>query len=460
MVMLGYSLLLTLALIVSAPWWVVRMMTTDRYRDGLGQRLGRVPAALREAARDKRIVWLHAVSVGEVLAASRLIGELEAALNEAAASEAALGTTAPRAQRWRVVISTTTRTGQALACERFGAERVFYMPLDFAFCIRPYLRALSPAALLLTESELWPRLLHECWRANVPVAVVNARISDRSFARAMKVRKLWSRFLRMPTLWLAQSDETADRLRTLGVTETSLRATGNLKYDIRAPKESRVAALIKKEAKGRPILVAGSTVTLDRRYEDESVITAWRTNARVDHGCLLVIAPRDPETFIETEHRAYEYKVLTATSLQTGLSSEGIFRELQENEDDGDLEIVILDTVGDLASVYSIADIAFVGGSLVSRGGHNPIEPAHFGVPVIMGPSFENFRDVVTRMTLAQSIRIVNDDVELEAAFNELLSNPHAARAMGERGRAVFESQQGATARTVEAIVAMLRGRA
>ena len=151
----------------------------------------------------KRVIWLHAVSVGEVLAASRLIVELETALGEG----------------WRVVISTTTRTGQALARERFGADRVFYFPLDFAFAVRAYMRALKPAALVLMESELWPRVLHECKRAHIPIVVVNARVSDRSFARATRVRGIWGRMLRKVTLWLAQSEEDARRLCAMGAVE-------------------------------------------------------------------------------------------------------------------------------------------------------------------------------------------------------------------------------------------------
>ncbi len=149
--MLVYSALLTLALVLSSPWWLLRMVTTQRYREGLGQRLGAVPEALAAAVQGRRAVWVHAVSVGEVLTASRLVGELEAALGDG----------------YRVVISTTTRTGQALARERFGGRRVFYMPLDFAFAVRAYLRVLRPVALILMESELWPRMLHECGRGGV-----------------------------------------------------------------------------------------------------------------------------------------------------------------------------------------------------------------------------------------------------------------------------------------------------
>ena len=430
-IMLLYSFALTVGLVVSAPWWLFRMATTSRYREGLWERLGRVPAALISAASGRQMVWLHAVSVGEVLAASRLVGELEAALGEG----------------WLVVVSTTTRTGQALARERFGAERVFYMPLDFAWAVRRYLRALKPRALVLMESELWPRMLHECERAGVPVAVVNARVSDRSFARGTKLRVAWGRALRKVTLWLAQSEEDARRLVAMGARAEAVRVGGNLKYDVRAPKVSRVAELIREVAAGRPIVVAGSTVD-DRPASEDQIFMqgvmgpVWQSFPEA----LLVLAPRHPERFDEVAELAKEFgSTIRATDL---LKREGM-TALRE-------KIVVLDTIGDLAAVYGIADAAFVGGSLVKHGGHNPLEPAQFGVPVVMGPSFENFRDIVSQMHAANGICIVTDEFEGHEALLNLLGMRVSDREIGERGRRVFEEQQGATKRAVEAIVAMV----
>lgn len=431
--MLGYSALLTLALLLSSPWWLLRMATTQRYREGLRQRLGTVPTHLLTAIRGKRVVWIHAVSVGEVLAASRLVGELEAALDE----------------EFRVVISTTTRTGQALARERFGAERVFYMPLDFAFAVRSYLRALKPVALILMENELWPRMLHECGRRGVPVVVVNARMSDRSFARAMRIQSVWGRVMRKPALWLAQSNEDALRLVIVGVRRESVQVAGNMKYDIRAPKQSRIAELIREAAAGRPIIVAGSTVD-GVPLEEELVIDAWKQSPGNQTSALLVLAPRHPERFqtVESLLQAHRYAKASAWSAP-------------RDDDSGapsTIDVVLLDTIGDLAAVYGIADVAFIGGSLIKRGGHNPLEPAQFGVPVVMGPSFENFRDVVATMQEAAGIRIVQNKDELGLALADLLTHREQAKAMGERGRQVFEQQQGATARTVKALVAMIEG--
>ncbi len=441
--MLGYSALLSLGLLASAPWWLARMATTQRYREGLGERLGRVPVRLRAAVAGRRVVWVHAVSVGEVLAVSRLVGELDAALNGDDVGE-----------RWMVVVSTTTRTGQKLAGERFGAERVFYFPLDFAFAVRAFLRVLRPALVVLAESELWPRMLSECERGGIPVAVVNARVSDRSFGRAVRVRAVWGRVLRKVTLWLAQSEEDARRLVTLGVDESRVRVSGNLKYDVRAPGESRVAALIQQACGGRGILVAGSTVAGLRKTdvsEDSAVIHAWAGELR-DAGVVLVLAPRHPENFSYVYSVAIEYSTLLASELLANpnelLGSSCHLREGERRP----VEIIVLDTIGDLAAVYRLADVAFVGGSLIRRGGHNPLEPAQFGVPVVMGSSFENFRAVVAKMQAAEAIRVVKNEDELGATLVRLFRDRDAAQSMGEAGRHVFEAEQGATSKSVAAL--------
>jgi 3-deoxy-D-manno-octulosonic-acid transferase len=434
--MMGYSWLLLAALVLGAPYWLARMATSGRYRAGLRGRLGVVPAALRAGVAGKQVVWVHAVSVGEVLAATRLVAELSAALGDG----------------WVVVVSTTTATGQALAKERFGAERVFFYPLDLGWAARAYLKALRPRMLVLMESELWPRMLVECERAGIPVAVANARVSDRSFARGVRVRGVWGRMLRRVGLFLAQSEEDAGRLVEMGARVERVRAVGNLKYDVRAPEQSRVAGLIREIAGGRPVIVAGSTV--DRMgggslSEDEIVIQAWNGALRRDPGALLVLAPRHPERFAEVESVASKFRLQKVSELAAMGAASG---------DHGSVEILLLDTIGDLAAVYGVADVAFVGGSLVAKGGHNPLEPAQFGVPVVMGPSYENFRDVVERMRAAGGIRIVKDGEDLARTLVELLTDCEAAKAVGERGRGVYEAQAGATERTVRELMGLLHG--
>jgi 3-deoxy-D-manno-octulosonic-acid transferase len=316
--------------------------------------------------------------------------------------------------------------------------------------VRAYLDALKPGAVLLMESEVWPRMLHECRRMGLPVVVVNARVSDRSFRRGMWVRAVWGRVLRGVSLWLAQSEEDARRLVAMGAASGAVTVAGNLKYDVRAPKTSRVAELIKQTAAGRPIVVAGSTVAGPARgamSEEEIVLDAWQDLPQRDSGLLLVVAPRHPERFsfaASVVGTFYE----CASKLESLHGPNGFPIEA---------DVVILDTIGDLAAVYGIADIAFVGGSMIRHGGHNPLEPAQFGVPVVMGPSYENFRDVVGKMRAANAICIVGNVEELEGVMAGMLKDREAAKAMGERGRQVFEAQQGATGRAVEAIVAVVK---
>jgi 3-deoxy-D-manno-octulosonic-acid transferase len=430
--MIVYSLLLLAALVVAAPYWLLRMATSGRYRAGLAGRLGVVPKGLRAAVAARDVIWVHAVSVGETMAATRLVAELEAALGDG----------------WAVVVSTTTATGQALARERFGADRVFYYPLDLGWAVGAYRKALRPRMLVLMESELWPRMLVECERAGVPVAVVNARVSDRSFARGVRVRALWQRMLRRVAMFLVQSEEDARRLTEMGARAESVRVTGNLKYDSRAPKQSRVAELIREAVGDRPLVVAGSTVEGKEGEEEALLMQYWPSVLKEVPEAVIVVAPRHPHRFAAAYSVMKEYGTVRATELLAGtavaVTSGGN---------------ILVDTIGDLAAVYELASVAFVGGSLVRKGGHNPLEAARFGVPVVMGPSYENFRDVVERMQAADGIVLIEKEEVLDHALIDLLKNRQRAAAIGERGGAVFDAQAGATARTVQALLALLHNR-
>jgi 3-deoxy-D-manno-octulosonic-acid transferase len=418
-----------MVMVLGLPWWLVRMATSGRYRAGLAGRLGWVPREVKAAGRElggRDVVWVHAVSVGEVLAASELVKELLAA-------------------GFGVAVSTTTQAGQELARKRFAGCPVFYMPLDFRVLMRRYLGVLRPKLVVTMESELWPNLIHQCKVAGIPLAVVNARVSDRSFPRYMRLRGVWGPLLREVSLFLAQSEETAERLRAMGVGAERVRVTGNLKYDVKAPKASAVAEGIRALAAGRRVIVAGSTVgrTNDKEVsEEEIVIQAWEGRLRREMGVLLVLAPRHTDRFGEVEALSGKFRMVRATDL--GSSAEF-----------SDCEVVVLNTIGDLAAVYGVADLAFVGGSLVARGGHNPLEPAQFGVPVVMGESYSNFREIVGAMREAEAIWIVERE-GLEGALVEMLTDRNGAKAMGKRGRRVFEAQAGATGRTIEALMGLM----
>jgi 3-deoxy-D-manno-octulosonic-acid transferase len=427
MLLFLYNAALLAALVMSAPWWLWRMATTQKYREGIRERLGRVPGRLvaRSAAAEKPVIWVHAVSVGEVLAVTRLVKTLDAELRD-----------------HMVVVSTTTRTGQALARERFGANRVFYCPLDLPWAVGAYLNALKPRMLVLAETEFWPNLLSGCFRRRIPVVVVNARISNRSWPRYLKLRWFWQPLLGRLSQVLAQSETDGERLRAIGCAPERVSVAGNLKFDVRVAQESEVTQVLRSIGEGLRFVVAGSTL----EGEEAALVDAWPRVLFAEPQLAMVLAPRHPERFgavaslLERSGNAWvrrsEWNQNPAKALRPGT-------------------IVLLDTIGELASVYSLASVAFVGGSLVAAGGHNPLEPAQFGVPVVMGPHYVNFTAITEALRAKQALRIAKKE-ELAATLTELLGNRDAAEAMGARAREVFEREAGATGRSVEAIRELL----
>jgi 3-deoxy-D-manno-octulosonic-acid transferase len=426
MTLFFYNLALLLVLLVGSPWWLWRMATTQKYREGLWERLGRV-RRLRDKA-DRPLIWVHAVSVGEVLAVTRLINALDAVLPE-----------------YFVAVSTTTRTGQALARERFGSSRVFYCPLDLHWAVRAYLNALQPRLLILAETEFWPNLLNGCFRRGIPVAVVNARISDRSWPRYRMVRHLFQPLLRRIARVLAQTKTDADRLKAIGCQPDRVTVAGNLKFDVRAATEAEATQLLKILAPDLRLIVAGSTL----EGEEPALLQAWPQLLAADPQLALVLAPRHPERFGAVAALLDSSGIPWVRRSDWKSKPAGTFKPLRPGE------IVLLDTIGELASVYSLATVAFIGGSLFPTGGHNPLEPAQFAVPIVMGPHYANFRAIAEDLLAHDALRIAAKE-ELAATLIELLCNPAAARAMGERAKQVFNQQAGATSQCVDALRELL----
>jgi 3-deoxy-D-manno-octulosonic-acid transferase len=431
MILFFYNLMLLTALVAGSPWWLWRMATTQKYREGLAERLGRVRPGIRQPQTDERgvarpVIWLHAVSVGEVLAVSRLVGELDRAF-----------------PRHRVLISTTTRTGQALAQERFGANRIFYCPLDLPWAVKAYLKALKPELLVLAETEFWPNFLSACFRRNVPVAVVNARISDRSWPRYKMLGRLWRPILGRISRVLAQSAVDAERLTAIGCRGERVSVAGNLKFDVKATRNAEVTRLL--QGLGLRWVVAGSTL----EGEEGALLEAWPRVLEAAPDLGMVLAPRHPERFASVA------ALLDRSGI--GWVRRSDWNNLAPDADRAVLpgQILLLDTIGELASVYSLASVAFVGGSIVDAGGHNPLEPAQFGVPIVMGPHYVNFRAITEDLRAHGAIRTATKD-ELAGALIELLTDRSGAKAMGQRARQVFEEQSGATGRCVEAIAELL----
>ena len=432
MILFFYNLALLAALVVGVPWWLFRIAATQKYREGLRERLGMIRPELIRLSRERPVIWVHAVSVGEVLAISRLVKTLDAAL-----------------PGYFIVISTTTRTGQALARERFGAERVFYCPLDLPWAVRTYLKALQPRLLVLAETEFWPNLLSTCYRRGIPVAVVNARVSDRSWPRYRRLRRHWRTFLSRLSCVLAQSETDAERLKAIGCLPQRVTVSGNLKFDVRIAEEAEATLQLKALAQGLRFVVAGSTL----EGEEAALLEAWPRLLEADPQLAMVLAPRHPERFGAVAALLDKSGVAWVRRSDWRAQMEEIIQPLKPGT------IVLLDTIGELASVYSLASVAFVGGSLIPAGGHNPLEPAQFGVPIVMGPHYVNFRAITEDLLAHQAVRIAARG-ELAAVLIELLQEPSVAQAMGSRARQVFSSQAGATGRCVEALKELLAAQA
>ena len=427
MILFFYNLALLTVLLAGMPWWLWRMATTEKYREGISERLGRVRKDLTgslagQVGSRRQVIWLHAVSVGEVLGVSRLVSELDRAF-----------------PGYQVMVSTTTRTGQALAREKFGTDRVFYCPLDLPWAVRVYLNALRPNLVILAETEFWPNLLNVCFRRGIPVVVVNARISDRSWPRYQMLRRLWRPMLGRLSRVLAQSEIDAERLRTLGCKPEATTVAGNLKFDVRATEEAAVTRLLR--GGGLRFVVAGSTL----EGEETALLEAWQRLVEREPHLGLIVAPRHPERFGAVAVLLDRSGVGWVRRSDWKTLPPGAQNPLRPGQ------VLLLDTIGELASVYSLAKVAFVGGSLVPAGGHNPLEPAQFAVPIVMGPHYENFRAITEDLRAHDAIRIAAKE-ELGKVLGELLEDRGAAEAMGSRARAVFEQQAGATARCVEAI--------
>jgi 3-deoxy-D-manno-octulosonic-acid transferase len=436
-----YNLALLAVLVAGAPWWLWRMATTRKYREGLLERLGWVRIGRggqfkgrrpRGFGADRPLIWVHAVSVGEVLAVTRLVKTLDAALPE-----------------YFVAVSTTTRTGQALARERFGANRVFYCPLDLPWAVRAYLNALKPRLLILAETEFWPNLLSGCFRRGIPVAVVNARISDRSWPRYRRLRGFFRPLLERLSRVLAQSETDAERLKAIGCLPERISIAGNLKFDVRAAWEAEATLQLRALAARLRLVVAGSTL----EGEEAALLDAWPQLLEADPQLAMVLAPRHPERFAAVaallDRSGFKWVRRSDWRAQASSGPAAALKPLSSGE------IVLLDTIGELASVYSLAAVAFVGGSLVPAGGHNPLEPAQFGVPIVMGPHYANFRSITEDLQAHEAVCIAAKE-ELAGVLIELLRDRSAAEAMGKRALQVFEQQAGATGRCVEAVKELL----
>lgn len=440
-----YSLLTAIGALIASPYFFLRGLKTGKHLSNLGARFGRVPDELRSklSGPGHRPIWLHAVSVGEVTAAIPLAKALKQKFPERG-----------------LVISTTTITGQQLAKERAAfADGVFYFPFDWTWCARRVFQAIRPATLIVLETEIWPNVLRQARCEGVPVIFVNGRISDKSFARYQRafsifgfvLRGFLRRVLSDATLFLMQSAQDADRVKALGAPPERVIVAGNLKFDSPEPAatqfENWLGDALARFGR-RPLIVAGSVTA----NEEPLVLIAFGVLQGQMKNAFLVLAPRKPERFdaaaqhIEDSQRKY----VRRSGIQP---SQNAAIDLSTGTD-----VLLLDSIGELAGLYRLADGVFIGGSMVNAGGHNILEPAGFGKPPMFGESMENFAEIAREFVTRGAGRQVENPEDLGVAWIELIENPEKNREMGKAARAIVEANRGATSRCLEKIAAVLNG--
>lgn len=448
-----YSLLTGLAAILLVPYWLIQGLRHGKYFSNIKERLGfSFPALAGLPANRPGAIWIHAVSVGEVLSGVALAQKLKQ----------------DHPSR-PLIISTTTVTGQTLARERMRfADAIIYFPLDWGFCVRRALRAVKPALVVVLETEIWPNFLRETGRSNIPVVFVSGRISDRSFARYQSYLKTVGFFLRPlfrsalsnAAAFLMQGQKDADRVLALGAPPERVSVSGNVKYDQALPAPTPLSHWLENEARrqGRhPIIVAGSVVAA----EEPLALIAFGVVQGEYPRAFLVLAPRKPECFQDAADFIHESrrKFVRRSDLPIiGNGIEGVGGTSHGATIPDDVNVLLLDTIGELASLYQLADGAFVGGSLVESGGHNILEPAAFGKVPVFGPSMENFAEIASRFVAAEAAIQVESPEDVGVAWIELLRDPERERRMSATAKRLVDDSRGATARALAEITKHLDG--
>ncbi|MEK6621521.1 MAG: 3-deoxy-D-manno-octulosonic acid transferase, partial [Planctomycetota bacterium] len=421
------------ALTVGSPYFLPKLLLSNRFRTGLAQRLGRI--GNREEKRP--CIWIHCASVGEVITVKTLVNSLEKEFNN-----------------WDVVISTNTTTGQGVARRYFPKKNIFYFPLDLSWVVERSLDAIRPDCVILAELEIWPNFLMALARRRVPVALLNARISEKSMRWYRVLNKISHGFFESLTkkenVFCARTKADAARLKAIGIADEQISVTGNMKYDnivttVLEDTKTRLLHLfgIKKEEK---IFVCGST----HEGEEAIILRIFKRISSQYPNLRLVLAPRHIERSNEVIRliESLELKVLRKTLLDKGLlpvSAEGQGRLPNEM-------VILIDTLGELQTIYSIADYVFVGKSLVPQGGQNMMEPAGLAKPVIVGPHTFNFHEEVPLLRNANAIMVVQDETSFFDSLTHLLGHQDEALEMGKRAQLVVEEQRGATERNLNVL--------
>jgi len=426
-----YSILIVLFFILTSPYLLYQAVRYRKYVTSLRQRLGYLPLSFNLDGDDS--IWIHAVSVGEVLTARALLPELR-----------------ERYPRLRIFLSTTTMTGQDIARNNLQyVDEVFYFPFDLRFIVRRTLRLVRPKLFIVMETEIWPNLLRACREAGVKTVLVNGRISSRSYPRYRMARSFFRVVLSHVDRFCMQSAESARRIVEIGADPSRVVVTGSLKFDsLDIPGAPGTAAdrgrnrVLRyfRVATDRPVVMAASTL----KGEEEPVFEAFQRIRATRSNALLIIAPRKPERFDDVERiaRRAGWDVARRSELRVDAEPRN--------------DVIVLDTIGELAQLYQIGTVVFVGGSLVDAGGHNILEPAVFGKPIVFGPHMENFAEIAQAFLDQGAAVQVRNGRELEAALLALLGDPVRRASLGAAARALVEANRGARAKSLSAMAQLL----
>ncbi len=417
-----YSLLLLLSLVFYIPLYFVRIRLMRGESLHLKERLGLTISRMDKVGSS---IWIHAVSVGEVLSLQNLIKKIKQDHPD-----------------WTVYFSSLTNTGVSMARKRLDeVDGIFFAPFDFKCVVKRFFRSLHPDVFILAESEFWPNILREARRQTKGILLINGRISNRSLRRYTKVKKLAGKILRHINLFLVQTERDRENLKTIGVEDERIEVAGNLKTEITLPELNEEEVSKQRKNLGiqgiKRVIIAGST----RKGEEEKILQAYAEARNKKKDLLLIIAPRHIERAEEVEK--------ICQSLNLNVARKTTYSQRKE------WEVFILDTLGELTKFYALADIAFIGGSLIPWGGHNLLEPAFYKKPVFFGPHMDNFSFLAKKFLEAGAARVVHRKEELLDMF--LLQDQKFLENMGEKAKRTLISLQGATERTLRAIEALIR---
>jgi 3-deoxy-D-manno-octulosonic-acid transferase len=426
---LAYSLLTLAVFVFVSPYFVYQAIRYNKYIGSLSQRLGYLPISFNMDGEES--IWIHAVSVGEALTARALAAELKA-----------------RYPRLRLFLSTTTIAGQQVARRSLQhVDAVFYFPFDWTLIVRRTLNLVKPRLFIMMETEIWPNLLHECRRRGIKSVMINGRISSRSYPRYRIVRPFFRRVLADVDRFCMQSEESARRLIDLGADAARVTVTGSLKFDslempaatAHGKPRERVLRFFRLSPH-RTVLVAGSTM----RGEEAAVLRAFGRIKAKSPGAMAILAPRQPERFGEVERLAREAGFVTVNRSDLPIDVEPR------------ADVIVLDTIGELAQLYQLATAVFVGGSLADHGGHNILEPAVFGKPIVFGPHMQNFKEIADTFLANGAAVQVGSDAELDETLIALATDPVRRARLGAAARALVEANRGAKGKTLAVIADLM----